>query len=214
MMTRSGTRRRNVRHARLPHAPRRAYAMHMPNRVGTTEWTVEELASLPDDGNRYEVVDGELLVTPAPSEAHQDAAGELYHRFRLYLDRSPLHVFIAPCAVTFSRRREVQPDVFVLPAVDGKRARTFREAGQLELAVEVLSPSSARADRYVKRRMYQSERVPEYWIVDVASRLVERWHPDDEEPEVLLDRLTWQPLTEQAPLVLDLEEFFRAVHGE
>ena len=63
------------------------------------------------------------------------------------------------------------------------------------LAVEVLSPSTARADRTVKRRLYQRAGVPEYWIVDLEARLVERWRPADERPEVLTDTLTWRPVS-------------------
>lgn len=178
------------------------------------DWTVEEVHALPDDGNRYEVIDGELFVTPAPSEVHQDAVVELLVRVKPYADALKLHVFIAPTAVTFSARREVQPDLLVLPTLDGQRARAFRDVRRLALAVEVLSPSTTRADRYVKRRIFSSEGVPEYWIVDPAMRLVERWRPGDEEPEVLLDTLVWQPMGGAAPLMIDLREYFRAAHGE
>lgn len=188
--------------------------MSMPAPAARTDWTVDEVHALPDDGNRYEVVDGELLVTPAPSFSHQDAVLQLAIRMQAYADAVSLHLLIAPAAVTFSPRREVQPDLLVLPLVDGRRARTFAEVGHLVLAVEILSPYTARADRYVKRPLYQSEGVPECWIVDVASRLFERWRPGDEEPEVLLETLAWQPRDDVAPLVIDLVEYFRRVHGE
>lgn len=202
-----------VRYELLPFSPRRAYAMVMPAPAARTDWTVEEMHALPDDGNRYEVVDGELLVTPAPSFTHQDAIAELYLLLKPYADAASLHVLFAPAAVTFSPRREVQPDLLVLPLVDRRRARTFAEAGRLVLAVETLSPSTARADRYTKRRLYQSENVPEYWIVDVASRLFERWRPNDDEPEVLHETLAWQPCDDLVPLVIDLAAYFRRVHG-
>lgn len=191
-------------------------AMPAPVLPDTTrrDWIVEEVNALPDDGNRYEVIDGELFVTPAPSEMHQDAVGELYLQLRAYADPLNLHVFFAPTAVTFSARREVQPDLLVLPTLDGARARAFRDVRRLALAVEVLSPSTTRADRYVKRRVFASEGVPEYWIVDPAMRLIERWRPGDEEPEVLLDALAWQPASDVAPLMIDLRAYFRAVHGE
>lgn len=132
---------------------------------------------LPDDGNRYEVIDGKLFVTPAPSELHQDAVGELYLRLRAYADPLHLHVFFAHTAVTFSARREVQSDLLVLPSRDGQRVRVFRDVRKLALAVEVLSPSTVRTDRYIKRRLFASEGVPKNWIVDTAMRLIERWRP-------------------------------------
>lgn len=177
------------------------------------DWTVEEVDNLPGDGNRYEVIDGELLVTPSPSELHQDAVGELFVRIKAYADSLHFHAFVAPTAITFSAQREVQPDLLVLPALDGRRVRAFRDVGRLALAVEVLSSHTARVDRYVKRPLFQSEGVPEYWIVDPALRLVERWRPGDKAPEVALDVLTWQPVADAAPLTIDLAEYFRAVYG-
>ena len=188
--------------------------MAMPALTARSDWTVEEINALPDDGNRYEVVDGELFVTPAPSYAHQGVVGELFYRLRGYVESVSLHVLTAPAAATFSPRREVQPDLLVLPLVDGRPPRAFADVGRLVLAVEVLSPSTTRADRYVKRRLYSSEGVPEYWIVDIASQLVERWRPDDEEPEVLFETLTWQPRDDVAPLVIDLPGLSRQVHRE
>jgi Uma2 family endonuclease len=80
--------------------------------------------------------------------------------------------------------------------------------------IEVLSPTTARADRHVKRRLYQRERVPEYWIVDVDARLVERWRPEDQRPEILAEQLAWQPEPSQPPLVIDLAGYFREVLGQ
>ena len=188
--------------------------MAMPAPAARTDWTAEEINTLPDDGNRYEVVDGELLVSPAPTNEHQEAVVELLVRMRAYVIAASMQILVAPSAVRFSSRREVQPDLLVLPLVNGKRARSFREVGRLELAVEILSPSTARADRYEKRELYQSERVPEYWIIDLASRLVERWRPTDTAPDVFLESLTWLPRDDVAPLVIDLVDYFRWVHGE
>jgi Uma2 family endonuclease len=71
-----------------------------------------------------------------------------------------------------------------------------------------------RIDRFTKRREYQARCVGEYWVVDTASRSVERWRPDDEEPEIVFETLQWQPRAEGSPLVIDLAQYFRAVHGE
>ncbi|MCC6930758.1 MAG: Uma2 family endonuclease [Gemmatimonadaceae bacterium] len=179
------------------------------------DWTAEQLHALPDDGNRYEVVDGELLVTPAPSWRHQGAVGELYVLLREYAHRHALHCMIAPAEVPFSRTTVVEPDVFVTPRrADGAPPREFSDVRRLVLAVEVLSPTSLRADRHVKRRLYQREGVEEYWIVDTEHRVIERWCPGTEIPDVLAESLAWSPMPDEEPLVIDLVAYFRRVHGE
>jgi Uma2 family endonuclease len=177
-----------------------------------TEWTVEMVRALPDDGNRYEVIDGELLVSPSPSAVHQRAVRELLVRIHPYLAGTGLEVLTAPFAVTWSPRTEVQPDLLVAPSAHIRQLRSEQGASNLVLAVEVLSPSTARTDRHAKRRLYQAH-VPEYWIVDPGSRLFERWRPGDEEPEVLLASLAWQPVAEREPLLVDLTAYFDAVHA-
>jgi len=178
------------------------------------DWTVDEVRALPDDGNRYEVIDGELFVTPAPSWLHQQAAMEFLFLVRPYAHRCALDCYIAPAEVAFSPRRSVEPDLFVVPRMDGRRATHFEEVQRLVLAVEVISPSSARADRYRKRHLYQSEDVPEYWIVDPDARFVERWRPADDAPEIVVESLAWAPQEDVEPLVIDLAALFRRVHGE
>ena len=178
------------------------------------DWTVDEVRALPDDGNRYEVIDGELFVTPAPSWLHQQAAMEFLFLVRPYAHRCALDCYIAPAEVAFSPRRSVEPDLFVVPRMDGRRATHFEEVQRLVLAVEVISPSSARADRYRKRHLYQSEDVPEYWIVDPDARFVERWRPADDAPEIVVESLAWAPQEDVEPLVIDLVALFRRVHGE
>ena len=79
------------------------------------------------------------------------------------------------------------------------------------LAIEVRSPSTAAVDQGRKRLLYQRERVPEYWIVDCDARCIERWRPADERPEVLTERISWQPDGARAPLVDELPEFFEGL---
>src|SRR4051812_131621 len=119
------------------------------------QWTVADLQDLPDDGNRYEVIDGELLVTPAPSLDHQRAILGLSDLLRACLNPRRLgEVIISPADVVFSARRGVQPDLFVIPLLVPRPKRV--EPGMpLLLAVEVLSPSTGRADRVKKRRLYR-----------------------------------------------------------
>lgn len=173
-----------------------------------TEWTAEMARALPDDGKRYEVLDGELAVTPAPSLRHQSVAQYLWLILDRYVREHGIgYAIMAPADVEFSSRRLLQPDVFVVPG-DGGRPKRWSDIRSLLLAVEVLSPSTARHDRIEKRGIYLSEGVPEYWIVDSDARLVDRWRPGDERPEVIAERLEWQPREGVEPLAIDLPEFF------
>ncbi len=187
--------------------------MGMP--LPRTDWTVAMLNELPDDGCRYEVIDGELFVTPAPAVVHQFAITDLVRLIDPYTQELGLDTLVAPVAVTFSEQREVQPDVLVIPRrADGRHATRFSDVGRLILAVEVLSPSTQRVDRNEKRRLYRQEGVPEYWIVDTTARVFERWRPESELPEVLAHSMSWQPLRSHAPLHIDLIKYFRELHDE
>jgi Uma2 family endonuclease len=184
--------------------------MGMPQTI--ERWTAERVRAIPDDGKRYEVVAGELLVTPAPQFDHQDAVAKSWRRLHDYLAATRSgHAAISPADIEFDFETLVQPDVFVVPLVDGKRPRRWSDVHTLVLAVEILSPSTARADRTVKRRLFQRVGVPEYWIVDLDARLVERWRPGDERPEILTTALVWQPDAMQPALTIDLPAFFSEV---
>ena len=179
-----------------------------------SQWTVDMLHDLPDDGNRYEVIDGVLLVSPSPSAVHQRAVGRLYLLLAPYVAGLGIEVFVAPAAITWASDTEVQPDILVAPFVDGRPVARFEDVKHLELAVEVLSPSTVRTDRFTKRREYQRRGVAQYWIVDPAARNVERWRPADEEPEILFDSLGWRPASAASGLQIDLVKLFREAHGE
>ncbi len=178
-----------------------------------TEWTADLVRALPDDGNRYEVLDGELFVTPAPAKPHQRAAGELFLIIAPYArDHRIGEAWVAPTDLEFTPRRLLEPDLFVVALVDGKR--TMDEAvmpRSLLLTVEVLSPSTQRADRVRKRAIYMDEGVPEYWIVDLEARLIERWRQGDDRPEIVTDSLSWQPLVGVPALTLNLPRFFAGI---
>lgn len=183
--------------------------MAMPLQSPDLDWTVERALALPDDGNRYEVLDGELFVTPAPSWGHQSVLEELSATVHGYVREHRLGwTRRAPADIVFSPRRLLQPDLFVVPWRDDGPPRAWSDVKALLLAVEVLSPSTARADRHRKRVIYQQQGVTEYWIVDGDARLIERWRPADERPEVLHDALLWQPRPELAPLRIDIQALF------
>ena len=174
-----------------------------------TEWTAEMVKALPDDGKRYEVLDGELFVSPAPGMNHQRVVFLLARILDHYVREHGLgEVFIAPTDVEFSPKRLLQPDVFVIPPTPGRRPQKFAEVGRLLLAAEGLLPATARAVRTKKRDILRDERVPEYWIVDADGRVFERWTPDNSRPEVLSTTITWQPDRHVPPLVIDLPRFF------
>jgi Uma2 family endonuclease len=175
-------------------------------------WTVEDLAAMPDDGQRYEVIDGELFVTPSPSLVHQRAIARLHLLLASYVDSQAIgELVMSPADVTFSRRRGVQPDLFVAPLVNGRRPKRLAEIRELVLAVEVLSPSSARADRVVKRAMYRDQGVAEYWVVDLAARTFEVSTPATKGIDVASDSLNWWPRNVAAPLIIDVKRYFADV---
>ena len=176
------------------------------------DWTADDLDDLPDDGKRYEVIDGELFVTPAGSLTHQEAVAQLHLILAGYLSRERVgRVVFAPADVRFSKRRAVQPDLFVIPLVAGKGPKRFEDVGRLLLAVEVLSPATARADRVRKRAVFREQGVPEYWIVDLDARVFERSTPEEARPEILDRRIEWRPEGAGAPLVIDLAAYFATV---
>jgi len=178
------------------------------------DWTAERALALPDDGNRYEVLDGELFVTPAPRLDHQDALGRLFVAIDQYVGASRLGwALFSPADIVFSPRRLVQPDLFVVPWRTEGKPHAWSEVKSLLLAVEILSPSTAHADRFRKRLIYQDEGVSEYWVVDLDARLVERWRPSDLRPEIVAGTLEWQPQERLEPLRIDLPALFEAVLG-
>ncbi len=188
--------------------------MGMPATV-RRRWTRAEVCALIDASPlatpRYELVDGDLLVTPSPSALHQAAVLELAVALRSYLRGSGIgQVFTSPCDVELEPGTLVQPDDFVVPPEEARRIRIVWPARTLLLAIEVVSPGSARSDRGEKRDLYRRH-VPEYWIVDLDAELIERWHPGDVRPEILRERLEWQPAGASTPFVLDLPAYFADV---
>lgn len=124
--------------------------------------TIDDLETMPDDGHRYELLDGTLLVTPGPSWGHQDVTGSVYLQLRGACPRG-LRVIIAPFAVHFGRYTELQPDVLVARYED----LTPKDLPVAPvLAVEVRSPSTALVDLNLKRAVYEREGVASYWVVD------------------------------------------------
>ena len=169
------------------------------------------LRDLPDDGNRYELVRGELLVTPAPRPWHEVVVNRLQRALEAYVARQAplLYVFGSRSEVSWGDNdTEVQPDAFVLPRSEVRTMR-YEEMVGLRLVIEVLSPTTARHDRFTKRLEYQRRGVPLYWIVDLEELMVEIWTPADHFPVFERERLTWVPEGAVEPFNLELEELFK-----
>jgi Uma2 family endonuclease len=172
-------------------------------------YTVAEVHEFPSDGNRYELVHGELLVTPAPRVLHQRVVGRLYVMLYQYAENPPGigEVFLSPADVTWGSEDDlVQPDIFVAAA--NEISTEWITLRTMLLAVEVLSPSSSHHDRVTKRRLYQDRSVATYWVVDADARLVEVWRPTDERPEIATSTVSWRVHEGAEELVIELDSLF------
>jgi Uma2 family endonuclease len=185
--------------------------MGMPA-VPSSVTTLDQFFALPEDNaRRRELLDGTYVVSPEASLRHQRAAFALGRILLPSLaDRPDLELFPIPGDIVLGPRTVVEPDLFVIPRPTSSDVQ-WRDVGRPVLVVEILSSSTAARDRGVKRRMYQQAAIPEYWIIDLDSRLVERWQPGDDRPEILRERLTWQPPGSKEPFEVDLLKFFSEV---
>lgn len=134
----------------------------MPVMPREGNWTVEDLADLPDDGLQYELADGVLLVTPAPRMRHQRVVGNLYLVLRAAVTPG-LEVYLSPVDFQPTSTRSLQPDLLVLRSED---VGELNVTAPLLLAVEVLSPSTRSKDLLLKRGLYEASGVASYWVVD------------------------------------------------
>jgi Uma2 family endonuclease len=189
--------------------------MAMPA-VRPHRWTRGEVDRLMEDRAgltpRYELVDGELLVTPAPSARHQRIILRLAFVLQPYLVRHRVgEIVLGPGELAMDAEERYEPDLMVVPAVDGKLPSTNVAPARAILVGEVLSPGSLRHDRVTKRKAFQRHAVPEYWIIDPEAEVFEVWREHDERPEVVDGRLAWQPSGADAPFDLDVRAFFGSV---
>jgi len=189
--------------------------MAMPAET-SRRWTAREvralIAAAPLATPRYELADGELLVTPGPGPFHQRAVVELIGALLAYLRVERVgHVITSPSDVELEPEFITQPDIFVVPMAEWRRvASEGPPIRELLLAIEVLSPSSSRHDRVRKRPLYQRH-VPDYWMVDLDARLFERWGPGDDRPGLVIETLVWQPAGAATLFTLDVPRFFASV---
>ena len=131
--------------------------------------------------------------------SHDAVVAALERRIGRYLQLYPVgRLHVVPQELRFADGTVVEPDLFVVPSGGGPPL----------LAGEVMAPATRRADRVVKRALYQRHRVAEYWILDADAALLERWRPDDTRPEVLDETVEWRPDPGRPMLVIDLPRFF------
>ena len=169
-------------------------------------YTVKDLEHFPRDGNRYELLDGVLLVTPAPGSEHQLIASRIAHVFLNAL-QSPGHAFVyLPGAVSFPPRTQLEPDILVVPA-RYPVSDAWADTTEHWLAVEILSPSSRVYDREFKRDAYLALGVREVWLVDKTDRSVEVSRVRGSS-ETVRNTIIWRVPTLGIDVRVDLTEVF------
>ena len=172
------------------------------------EWTYSEYARLPDDGNRYEVLDGEVLVTPAPTPHHQKVILRLAMALFDYVDDPGIGWVFQDVDLLFQTGQFLRPDLVVVSA-EGREGITDRGVETAPaLVIEVLSPSSRTIDRKKKPRRYLDFGVPVYWVVDPAEGVVRIWDAETgaENPRTETKTVRWAFPEGAEPLELDVEE--------
>lgn len=182
--------------------------MHMA--IHSRPWTRADLDRLPDDGNTYEVLDGELLVTPAPSAGHQQIVVWLSERLMPFVAKHGIgHVHQPRSVMVDGPSRQVEPDLMVLPP---GRFDTWGAAPIPILVVEVLSRTTRRRDLDGKRRFYMERGVAEYWAVDPADRSVTVIRGEPSETTITI--LSWRPAGTDAALEIDVAALFSEATGQ
>jgi len=137
-------------------------------------YTYEDYLKLPDDRNRYEIINGELIMTPAPKMIHQKISGNMELQLRLFVKKNKLgEVFDTPCDVFLTQKDIVQPDILFVSNENKKIITEDNIKGAPDLAIEVLSPTTAYYDLIEKKELYEKFGVREYWIVDYKKHWVE-----------------------------------------
>jgi Uma2 family endonuclease len=138
------------------------------------DWTYNQYIALPDDGKRYEIANGILLLVPSSTGSHQDTVGEVFFHLRSHVKLPGLGlVSQAPSVVELSSKDVFQPDIFVVMNDHLDRVQEKKFVGAPDLVVEVASPGTVAFDRLTKYDAYERTGVPEYWIVNLERRTVE-----------------------------------------
>lgn len=142
--------------------------------LATKIWTYDDYLKLPDDGNRYEIIEGELYVSPAPGTAHQYTSARLFRAIDRFVEAHNLgEVYYAPYDVHLSEEsRPVEPDLLFIRTEQSPSAEDRYFVGAPDLVIEILSKGTFRVDTNIKFNVYEKAGIPEYWIVDPKARTV------------------------------------------
>lgn len=137
-------------------------------------WTYEDYTALPDDGHHYEIVNGVLVMAPAPTPEHQDIVLEIAAHLRTHIKLAGLgRVFPSPVDVDLGPKNVFQPDVVVVLNAHLDKVGAKKIVGAPDLVVEIMSPSSGVMDRIAKYAVYARAGIPEYWVVKPEGKSVE-----------------------------------------
>jgi Uma2 family endonuclease len=159
---------KNIKRAEL----RMSTPMHIPE--GKIILTYEDYVLLPNDGKRYEILDGELTVTPAPSTKHQTASGNLFVLLSQYIKERDLgKLFHAPIDLILESTSVLQPDLLFVSKARQHLITERAIEGAPDLVIEILSPTTSRTDRVTKAQIYARHSVASYWIVDPERQAIE-----------------------------------------
>lgn len=146
----------------------------------------EDIWQAPEDDKRYEVIDGELFVSPAPSLQHQNGLFRLAVRIFNWIDPRGLgRIFVAPLAVVLDPESGVEPDLVYVSREHTSIISERGVEGVPDLVVEVLSPSTEARDRGLKMRRYAAASIPHYWLLDPDRRVLEPYRLAEEGYEPL-----------------------------
>jgi Uma2 family endonuclease len=173
----------------------------------TKPWTIEQLDRLPDDGNRYEVLDGELLVTPAPSDVHEAILEWLDSTLRPFVKANGLGS-IQHRGVIQIAGSQLEPDLVIRPTAP---LRGWANAPLPSLVVEVLSRSTCDRDLGKKREFYAANGIAEYWIVDHDDEVVLQIRGSEERR--ITSVLRWTPAGAPEGLGVDVAKMFADIRA-
>ncbi len=158
----------------------------------STKFTYEDLRLIPPDRNRYEIVEGELFVSPAPKTLHQRIVGNLFAVLHRHVRQHHLgEVFVAPYDIVFATGTVLEPDVLFVSTARLHYVGEDNLSGPPDLAVEVISESTKRLDREIKSKQYALYGVSEYWLVDPEGNSMEVFRLRNREYEPA-ERLAFQ----------------------
>lgn len=178
--------------------------MHMATKA--RPWTLDEVHRLPDDGNKYELVRGELFVTPPPNDDHETVLARLSRILDRYVEANDLGLVYHPRSVVRFEGSEVEPDLMVRRPSPGIKD-AWEHAPRPTLIVEVFSPTTRRRDQVEKKRLYLDVGIDEYWMVDPERRSVTVVRPGRADLTVT-DLVEWNPAGAHQSLALRLADLF------